>query len=119
MWTYTRKLSLTPRKATIVKKGYTFQLNTKGELISELTPEMLEIVKSDPVWVWSGPPQEQPQVQPTLLEMLEQADMDPSSEALIVPESLLYELRAEPAAEEPAAEEQPKKRRGRPRKTEA
>jgi len=50
MWIYQRALSLTSRRITLVRRGYTFSIDHKGVLLSKPTADMERVLRADPAW---------------------------------------------------------------------
>jgi len=50
MWIYQRALSLTSRRITLVRRGYSFCIDHKGVLLSKPTAEMERVLRADPAW---------------------------------------------------------------------
>ena len=120
MWIYTRRLSLTSRKMTVVKRGYAFTVDDKGILLSSLTPEMEQLLRDDPAWRYEGETLDIPAIFGDMISPEAVLDaIDPGPAPAIDPGPALEEPQVEePQVEEPQVEEPiaAPKRRGRPKK---
>ena len=112
MWIYTRRLSLTSRKMTIVKRGYTFTVDNKGVLLSTMTPEMEKLLLDDPAWRYEGETLDIPTIFGDMISP--EAVLDAIDPGPVLEEPQVEEPQVEePQVEEPSAAP---KRRGRPKK---
>lgn len=50
MWQYTRRVSLTPHAQTLVFAGHKVMIDADGQVISEVTPALMDLFKSSSAW---------------------------------------------------------------------